>query len=518
MYTYIVVDDEPLTRRGTIKKIGSLNDTVKCIGEASNGQEALSLIETLNPNIIITDMNMPILDGIGLLQQLNEKYTDKQIIVISGYKDFEYAKQAIAAKAISYILKPFNRNAIQDAIKHAINLIENKTELENKIVSIEAEKEFAKYDYDLHILKNLILGYHTTSPELVSDKLKLLDQNHHFILLTLHAVKKFDETLLTDLIQSQGFGDLSLYLSHLHNDKIGFFVLFFPENTPLNLNTLYQQIASDFINLLKHDDQNISIGISTAKSELIQLNSAFKETVAALNSKKLIQENTYYLFTVENMPVTPLHWKNLQEFLFRIETGETERVIALVEDLFNYFMMQPQCTLYDLKYYCIEITQKIRELLNLYFDNVAQGNTSSSVQSIFNGMFTFEEIKAYFLQFFTNISLSMQSKSIYACQDTIENVKTYVKRNYFNDLTSDFISSLFYMNRSYFSHLFKKKSGQNFVDYINTVRTEEAKRLLRDSDKKMYQVAKAVGYDNVKYFFRIFKKVTGITPEQYRKT
>lgn len=517
MYTYIVVDDEPLTRRGIIKKIDTLNHMAECVGEASNGQEALELIAELKPHIVITDMNMPVLDGTGLLQQLNQKYPEIQIIVISGYKDFEYAKQAVSARAISYILKPFSRESIQEAVRNAIDLIENTTTLQNRIVSSEAEKEYAKYDYDIQLIKNAILGYHTAVPELVSDKLKLINQNHHFILMTLHGTQKLDEMILKDFIHEQGSGDLSLYLSHLHNDHMGFFILFFPERTPLQLNTHCKHIALNFINLLKEEKTNLSIGISSIQSELTKLNCAFKETVSALNSKKLYDDNGCYFFTKENLPLLSTHWKYLHEFLFRIETGECQRVMALLDDLFNYFNQSPDCTLYEFKYYCIQLTEKVREFLNLYFSNISQGNPSTSVQNIFNSLFTFEEIKNYFIQFFSNVCTSMQSKSIYASEDVIENVKTYVKRNYFNDLNLEFISSLFYMNRSYLSHLFKKKAGESFIDYVNIIRTEEAKRLLKTSDKKMYQIAKAVGYDNVKYFFRIFKKITGITPEQYRK-
>lgn len=101
--------------------------------------------------------------------------------------------------------------------------------------------------------------------------------------------------------------------------------------------------------------------------------------------------------------------------------------------------------------------------------------------------------------------------------DVVEKMKTYVGRNYKNNVTVDFLSSLFYMNRSYCSHLFRVKTGRKLVDYMNSVRIEKAKRLLLDSDKKMYQIAKAVGYDNVKYFFRVFRKSEGKTPEQYRK-
>ena len=128
-----------------------------------------------------------------------------------------------------------------------------------------------------------------------------------------------------------------------------------------------------------------------------------------------------------------------------------------------------------------------------------------------------DKLKEYYLQFFLNITEMLKSESIYALDDVIEKVQVYIRHNYQKDLNQDFIASLFYMNRSYLSTLFRQKTGMKFVDYLNDVRIEKSKEMLSGSSRKMYQISKAVGYDNPKYFFRIFKKKTGITPEQYRE-
>ena len=99
----------------------------------------------------------------------------------------------------------------------------------------------------------------------------------------------------------------------------------------------------------------------------------------------------------------------------------------------------------------------------------------------------------------------------------MDNVRNYISLHYDKDLTLEFIASLFHLNRSYLSSAFKSRTGISFVDYVNQIRVEKAKELLAKTDKKTYQIAQAVGYENAKYFFRIFKKIEGITPEQYRK-
>lgn len=138
------------------------------------------------------------------------------------------------------------------------------------------------------------------------------------------------------------------------------------------------------------------------------------------------------------------------------------------------------------------------------------------MQAIVNTLFTIEDIKKYYEQFFLNVTNMLRDKSVYTTNELIDRILIYIQRNYQRNLTEEFIASLFYLNRSYLSQLFRQKTGEKFIDYLNDIRIDKAKELLVSTDRKMYQIAKSAGYNNTKYFFRIFKKKTGITPEQYR--
>jgi len=516
MYTYIIIDDESLIRKGTIKKLQPIQDKVTCIGEAANGKEALELIEASNPDIIITDMNMPVLDGGQLLSILTERYPDKRIIVISGYKDFEYMKQAISAQAVDYILKPFHKEELQKSVLNAISIIDSSAAIQNQLISSSTEKEYARYEYDIAMLKNIILGYHTADATLTSKKLQIINQTHNLILITLHSTDPLDEDMVHTFLTENGFGDLALYLRHIHNDNLGFFILFTPEQSVLNAETFCKQIIGCMTASYRLTDQEVSFGISMSHSDLLHLHTAFTETVIALNTKGVNAKNNFYFYKKNELAATHIEWNKEAEFLFRIETGVSDKVTELLEDLFKYFTSLDLYTLADVKYYLFQLTDKVKNIMAEYFDQVSSGQVSSSMQNILNSMFTLSELKVYYLQFFTNITDLLREHSVYAIDDTIEKIKIYVQRNYQNNLTIEFISSLFYMNRSYCSHIFHTRTNEKFIDYVNRVRIKKAKELLDHSDKKIYQIAKSVGYDNVKYFFRVFKKLQGITPEQYR--
>ena len=517
MHTYIIVDDENLTRKGTIKKLSSLSGTVQCIGEASNGKNALELVDKLDPDIVITDMNMPVLDGTQFLSRLAKSYPNKQIIVISGYKDFEYTKQAIIAKAVNYILKPFGRDEIQSAVQRALQAIDSQNALKKEIILGEEESERARYEYDIRLLKNIILGYDTTSCKITSKKLKFVNDTHGLILINLYSQDSIDEVVMQNFLQENGFGDLAFYLPHMHSTKIGFLVLFLPKESVILPDKLCGQVIRSLTARFETMKKNISFGISKPHSDLSQLHTAFEETVAALNTKKLTDINQFYFYSEKPEISKEINWTKSDEFLFRIEAGMTDQVAEMIDELFQFFSSIPQCTIADIKYYCFQLADRTKMMVTYYLNQAKVFTFSSSTQIVLNSLFSLQEIKEYYLQLFTNISKMLKDKSVYATDDTVEKMKIYIQRNYKNNITIDYLSSLFYLNRSYCSHLFHKKTGEKFVDFLNSVRIKKAKQLLTDTDKRMYQIAKAVGYDNAKYFFRVFNKWEKMTPEQYRR-
>lgn len=515
MYTYLIIDDEELIRKGTIKKLSPMENQVTCIGEAENGHDGIEKIKELHPDIVVLDMQMPVMDGTKLLPYLSENFPKIPLIVISGYRDFDYIKHAISAQAIDYILKPFSREAIQKCMTDAIKRLESENAMRTKILNSEEEKENAYYEYDLQILKNLILGYHTDTTDISSKRLNFINRTHNLILLTMHFPQIPPEKAVQKWMEDNGFGNLALYLPNSNNKQMGFLLLFIPEDSTLSNRQFIMQVVDSFLLWAKECCFCVLIGISETHSDLHQLHDAFLETSAALNRQTLPAPASSYYYYKKDDPRS-ISWDKLEEFLFRIESGSTEEVALLTDELFQYFLTIRDCTLADAKYYCYYLSTQCRLILDNYINQGEKRNSSNSMQNIVNHLFLLDEIKAYYKQFFLNLTNLLKPQSVYGGDDVVEKIKIYMQRNYQKDLTQEFISHLFYLNRSYLSVLFKARTGQKFIDYLNEIRVEKAKDLLKNPDRKIYQVAKSVGYDNVKYFFRIFKKKTGLTPEQYR--
>ena len=514
MYTYLVIDDEELPRKGIIQKLSYL-ENVTCIGEASDGKEGIQKIEELHPNIVILDMQMPIMDGTKLLPYLFKKYPELPLIVVSGYRDFDYIKGAISAHAIDYILKPFSREDIQNCVLTAIKKIEDEHKIQNQIISSEEEKESAYYEYDIQTLNSLIMGYHIDAAKLYSERLSFINHTHNMILMTLYFHNAAPHDLMSKWLDENGFGDLALSLHSPNTPQIEFLIVFIPEDPGVKIRPFITQISRVLISFMEQQQFSLKIGISKTHSSLLELNQAFHETSSALNQQLLgEQSSACYSYTEDETPKL-ISWEKMEEFLFRVEAGMSKEVEELTDQLFDSFLGIPELTLGDVKYFCYHLSDQCRIILNYYLNQ--NDPISESAQNIVSRIFQLDELKDYYMQFFLNITNMVCPQSIYAADDVITNIQTYIQHNYFKNLTQEFIASLFYLNRSYLSTLFKNRTGMKFIDYLNQIRIEKSKELLLNSNRKMYSVAKAVGYDNVKYYFRIFKKKTGYTPEQYRK-
>ncbi len=515
MYNYIIVDDEPLIREGTLKKLEPLSDRVTCVGEADNGRQAIQLIEELHPCLVILDMEMPVMDGTQLLTWLSENYPSLQLIVISGYKNFDYIKHAISAKVIDYILKPFTDEQIQKTVLEAISRLQESESIDAKIRLSEEQKEMAYYEHDVQLLQNLILGYAVAETALNSQRLSFIRQSRHIFLAVVYSASQPDDFHPQQHLSELGFSDFSLYLSHPTNAQLAFFILCPPQDTALSAQTFCTEFAHELISYFNACNAVTFWGLSSSCPSPEQLHAAYEQACAALNSMPVTESRSCcYSWTPSVMTeIREITWPKKDEFLFRLEAGMTAEVYRLLLELQEYYSSVGGLSLTDIKYHYHQLTDECLLILKQYLH---QGSQSQSMQNIVREMFSPDELHRYYKRFFGNLSEMLRPQSIYAVDDTIERMKIYTQRNYQKNLTVEFLSSLFYMNSSYLSHLFRKQTGQKYAQYLNSIRIEKAKELLVSSDRKLYQISKAVGYDNSKYFFRVFKKWVGMTPEQYR--
>ena len=517
MYTYIIVDDEPLIRRGMLKKLHSFSNEIQFAGEANNGMDALELIREVNPDIIFTDMRMPEMDGKSFLKALQNDFPEKKIIVISGYSDFEYMQEAISAKVVGYLLKPFNREEIHAVMQKAIDLIDQERTFKQKLETTETEKEEMKFQADLQVLNNVIIGISKNfQPKSIT--FKTIYEGYQFILFTLYSTTNLEHYLHHTTLMDNMSSNCFISIPNSQNEHIYFFLYYYKDINPRDLqqalslkgNLLFECISSAI------SKDNLYLGISKTKQSLLHLNEAYIETASALNNRLIMDNNQIYFYEGIQTAMDIPKWEKTNELLFHIESGNTDKVLELTSDYFNFIFQIPFLRISTVKSLCENLIHEVRNMLSKYFDSIEKDSSSSSFESMLETAFDIESIKSYHFQLLPNLSEMFKEKNIYASENIIDNIKTYITKNYDKELTLNNISTLFFINPSYCSYLFKEKTGENFIDYVNRLRIEKAKLMLKGSSEKVYKIAKSLGFDNPKYFFRLFKKLTGYTPEEYR--
>jgi two-component system response regulator YesN len=513
MYTFIIVDDEPLIRKGLLKKIQSFHTPLAFVGEADNGADALQLIADADPDIIFTDMRMPEMDGKSLMKLVREQYPDKKMIVISGYSDFEYMQEAISAKVVGYLLKPFSREEIHRTLQAAIDAIEQQRSVQLEVVQKTAENEEISFKADIQSLLNMLLGIHQMDklPAFASRAFAALTEQKHYVLMTLYSPQPLVFERLTAVRDS-------LYIPHPQSAQLAIVLLTF--NSAESERTVHEHVETAARQLIEQAGSKGAgescIGISNIKRSLTELREAHQETIVALDKRSVTDFGKWYTYSMAKQPTSAIVWDKEHELLFFIESGNAAKTKELVLDFFSFFLRRPDATLAQLKEQARELMTEVKKILSAYLQTQVNHSASSSLESVLSVSFDTETIKSYMLQVLTGIAELLKDRSTYSSDQVIDNIKVYIHNHYTQELTLERVSSLFYLNPSYLSYLFKEKTAENFTDYINKLRIAQAKQLLKGTDDKVYKIAKTLGYDNPKYFFRVFKKMTGTTPENFR--
>lgn len=411
MFKAILVDDEAIVLEGMQRRIDWTSLDVEVIGCANDGVEGLELIRQTKPDIIITDVNMPVMDGITMLKHIHSMNIQCETLILSGHSNFEYAQQAMQYGAASYLLKPCTEDDISCAVRDVASRIRQNQEAKLLIDDMMNLQE----DKNSLIRSGLFLT---------------MLQNKNII--TEEVVD-----LLTDLlpgIRDSAFRIGLIDLNHNLNDAAS------------------DRLAKSFNSVLTREYDGFAVQCAPNRLSFIVVDDN-------------IDEKGFYTRMLD---------------LIAIETEiDRERFQIFLSSLSNTLHDIP--ALYDQANTCVENRYLFSDAVLRYemledqsLINTEQGSTSSKILHYVNEHFN------------ENISLQDLSEKLY--------------------LTPNYITTLF-----------KKDTGTTFKRYLTKVRLDHAKKLLKDTNTKISDIAALVGYDNDEYFCKVFKKTTGSTPSDYRK-
>ena len=505
MIKIMLVDDEPWIRTSLKNKI-NWNDSLELCAEASDGLEALQLASNLRPDIIISDVRMPGMNGIDMLKQIRQFLPDLQAIFISGYNEFEYVKSAIELSASGYVLKPIRRQELNENLNRCLEKIHrNNLLLRNTRIQLD-------------LLHKMLESFYYRQP-VSSDRLQevLSDLNFNSAIMNVMLLRFTTpdcdpESLVRHLnhIATSIFQNGTCTVFPLSQTVFGIFLTLRKELDLLTgARSLIRQLADRF-----GLDASIALGIPARSCN--SLKDSFSSARDGLdlmhlyNSHEIIlpgqEKEDRHLFLPRNISA---------QILESIYSRNSIDLDLALKDLQDFLLKSPSLTLSDVSHILHLLMGSILRILCEQEECISLADEGISLLHIISNDRPRQEVLNIFSSFCHKAaSAPVKTASITAI---IAKAQNYLDSHYDEDISLKKMASMYYVNSSYFSVSFKKVTGKNFNEYLTGLRIEQSKILLADKNRKINQAAHAVGYDDCSYFGKTFRKITGLTPAEYQR-
>ena len=501
IFKVIVAEDEMLILKKIIERIQSVNPGFRVVGSASNGKEALELVTTMKPDVLFTDISMPVMDGIELVRQAREVDGDLLIVILSGYDSFSYAQQAMKYGACEYMLKPIKLPAMESLLKDLESkLIKRQIDKTKAIIAdalkgqkIERSWEyFNGYKFAVLFLCAGNVNYYDRRSGHLRERWKSMPWQKAVIegmgiyewwYLPLDAPNECCFVVAGDRLTSDTVHALGECLKSLLNDHMGLPVAVSASTTILELNALNEAVQSERDMLIRH--------IVPGRPQTIYSDSCYWPYPPIISNVNF-----------ERGMEVLLRGGDLHGMKKMLETKLDEWEINAMPQSWRISMLQQMS-----KWLCRIYPDMSGDSINTYDIEIYDAITSST---------TFAKSYERIWRAFEKIAVQDINQN-FSGESVAYAVEGYIKANYPSIMDIGQIAAAFSFSSSYISKVFKQIKGFSIMKYIINLRMEDAKHMLRNApDMSVKLIGEAVGYQDQHYFSRIFRNSEGISPAEYR--
>lgn len=498
----LVIDDEFITRQGIKHMILWEQEGFQIVGEASNGQEGLEMIEKHQPDIVLADIVMPVLDGIDFSMILQERYPDIKLIILSSYDNFEYVRTTLLNGAVDYVLKPtLNPEILLRALKKAVRSIPGfRLERQDEGVSVKIR------------LERYLTGYQN---EIEEEGLKQCFPYMHFRILAADMKKgcrnnrrQMDQLqeLLQERFRRDGFEACQMLWL---DQEILCCVLNYMKKQEAELLTAIQE-STDIAGKIA---ENQLFVISSPFTELTQIREIYEEKVKPCLGQKFYFHDRNLISQDEYTPceITRFHYEQYTEFLKKKQYCQA---LEFLRDYMKY--------LAEIRHDEYVTKNLLKNLLyNFLMEIERYGVDADSLRGeVFRSIDETDHIEKYrqcCSEIFARL-MELAEKIESSSEDDVRiaEIREYINTHYNEKLDLTDIAREFSFNYHYISSYFNQHIPEGFSGYLNTVRIEKSCALLRETRMPISDISVSVGYSDHGYYCRMFRKLMGQTPSQYR--
>ncbi len=540
LYRIILVDDEEEVRKSIIRKIDWQAVGFTVVGDAENGEDALEKIEALEPDVVLTDIRMPYMDGLTLAEKIRQKYPSMKIVIFSGYDDFEYAKRAIKLNVTEYILKPVNveeltailrkiQASLDEEIeqKRDVSLLRENYKRSLPILREQFLKDLVSRQMDEKIVAERLEQYDIPlvgAKKWISIAVKVeLSAVSGEVILPLHEERDLIPISVMQIIEEnlKRYCRFSLFsFSGAADAEIAGIVAVDDSNSQTGLIDILSDICKEIRKILMIP---VTIGIGHSRTELGLIYESFQSALDALGYRAIVGSgSTIYINDVEPVNTGKLQFTAEDEsaLVQAVKFGPEEKIRAVTDQILSrmsdakvharqyqtYILSVANCLVQLIQQYDLEMDE-------LFADSKVGPDPFMMIQQVMNR----EKFSKWLLGATLKINGAMNTERDNTTRQSMERAKQYIMENYQDpDLSVEQICRTLHMSPAYFSTMFKKATGQTYIGYLTDVRLNKAVELLNMTDDKTYVIASKVGYQEQNYFSYVFKKKFGVSPTKFR--
>jgi len=529
MYRVFLVEDEIIVREGIRDNFNWGNTNFLFAGEAPDGEVALPLLQEIKPDILITDIKMPFMDGIELSRIVKKNMPWIKVIILSGHDEFIYAKEAISAGVTEYLLKPISPDKLLSALNKVAELIETeKREREN----VENMKKQLRGNLELfkdRFLSELAIG--ALSPAKAIDKaaslsLSLMAKYFLVMIVELESIPiekdPFNyseilkvEPLMLNLIENEP--DILRFKRNILENVF----IFKGENPEMIKDSAYRVAQSIKYEVERNSSLLVSVYIGSVNERIQGI------TQSLLHADKMRNANFIYgkfkIIGIDDIeedasrkdPIIRFDQLSLFEFL---KFGEKTKTEAFLDEYLKNIGASSLKTSIYIYYVYIDIVLAAAKFLDeIGGDNDILAPEIKDMENTVSRIASMEELKTGLIQVLEKVFICRNNIKKDKYSNVIEKAKLYIKDNYTDpDISLISVANCVSISPNHFSALFKQKVGQTFIDYLTSTRIKKAMELLKTTSFKISEIAYDVGYNDAHYFSYMFKKITGYTPKDYK--
>lgn len=517
MLKMIIADDENIIREGLNRFIDWSSIGVEIIGLAENGSKALELILDRKPDIILSDISMPMLNGIELIELLRNHKILSEVIFISAYSNFDYAQSAIKFGAFDYILKPINEGELLKTVERCVDKVTKQQiniQLEDYITSEHRLKLNSAFLHLLYEPNKL-----TSADEHILKSERLLD--HYDSVITACIWYENSHPTLMESLEAYIFkptDNQRLYIVH-NSENNQCFILLFGKST--NDNEWFQYFKGILNDMLLNLDWDSFKPIITV-SKIHQLNQGFQYIYIELCllyilKNKQGQDNSSFYYAYDTFTIYTRNEFSKEIVKDAIKSYDPDKIEEILLDFFFQLILKEE--IYDidiLKLECIDLIDYVINELSEYQLKTYLNQDTISVKKSISFQTSLDVIYDATKNILINLSSCIEDIQRKSSNQLIKLSLQYIHENYNKEISLAQLADNLYISPTYLSKIFRSQVGVTFSRYVLEYRIDASKKLLSNPKYKIYEISNMCGFSDVAHFSKTFKQVVGVSPNHYK--